>query len=496
MKKPTLILISALFAASNLIAQTYFTEALKFIQTFPSGTARSSSMGGAFGALGGDMYSLSVNPAGLGVYRKSELVFTPSYSMQNTSASYYGTNREDFNNKFNINNLGFVTTIDSKKNSGFINFSFGFAYNQLKNFNNNILIEGNNYTSSLADKFIDDAWGMDPEDLDPFGARLAFDAFLMDTAEGTNYEYYALVPFPIDQRKTIETKGNIGEMSFSVGTNYNNVLYLGASFTTTRIYYDETSYHQEFDNDNLNDFDNFNYEYTYNSIGTGYGLKLGFIAKPVEFIRFGGSFQFPTVFKLSEEYDAYMFSRFDNGDTYSVDPTYSDGSLIEFGSFDYKLLTPFKTTGSLGFQFGKIGLLSIDAEYIDYSKARLRNRNYNYDFNPDNSGIQDALRKVLNIRTGGEIRFNQVSVRGGFAYFPSPYQKNEINEKSSYTDITGGLGIREKNFFIDLGLVYTMHKEKYNVYHSYSEYYSDYSDNIAAMKQNNLRILATVGFRF
>lgn len=31
-------------------------------------------MGGAFGALGGDISGIAINPAGIGVYQKSEIV--------------------------------------------------------------------------------------------------------------------------------------------------------------------------------------------------------------------------------------------------------------------------------------------------------------------------------------------------------------------------------------------------------------------------------------
>jgi len=135
-------------------------------------------------------------------------------------------------------------------------------------------------------------------------------------------------------------------------------------------------------------------------------------------------------------------------------------------------------------------LLSVDAEYINYSKMRLRNGSYGEDFNTDNDNIRGAAGKVLNIRTGGEIRINQVSVRGGFAYFPSPYKDGELNSTSNHYDISGGIGIREKNFFIDLGAVYTLHKEKYNLYND------GLRDNIASFDQDNFRILTTVGFRF
>jgi len=486
MKKSIIFFIS-LFVASNLMAQVYFTEAMKFSQTFPVGTARSAGMGGAFGALGGDMYSLSANPAGLGVYRKSEIVITPSYNMKNTTASYFGSKKDEFNNKFNLNNFGYVAAINSKKSTGFVGASFGISYNQLKNFSNNIIIAGVNENSSLADEWWFDADGRDPEVLDPFGSRLAFDAYLIDTV---NSDYLINVPLPIRQRKSIETSGSIGELAFSFGTNFSNVLYLGASILINTLQSDETTYHYEYDFQNLDIIDNFMYQNELHTHGRGYGFKLGFIARPVEYIRFGGAFQFPTTYRLSEEYNAYLESNFDDGSYYPVSPTYSDGSLIDIGAFDYTLVTPAKATGSLGFLFGKIGLLSVDAEYINYSKMRLRNGSYGEDFNTDNDVIRDAAGKVLNIRTGGEIRINQVSVRGGFAYFPSPYEDGELNSTANHYDISGGIGIREKNFFIDLGAVYTLHKEKYNLYND------GIRDNIASFDQGNFRILTTIGFRF
>jgi hypothetical protein len=407
--------------------------------------------------------------------------------MNNTTVNYFNRKKDDFSNKFNISNFGYVGTINSRKSSGFVSASFGISYNQLKNFNNNIIIEGVNENSSLADWFWFDANNQDPELLDPFGTRLAFDAYLIDTIDNG---YIINVPLPVRQRKTIETSGNLGEVAISFGTNFGNVFYLGGSILINSLKYKETSYHNEYDFQNLDAIDNFMYQQDLQTHGSGYGFKLGFIARPVEFIRFGGAFQFPTTYRLSEEYNAYMESNFDDGSYFPVSPTYSDGSLIDIGAFDYTLITPAKTTGSLGFLFGKIGLLSIDAEYMNYSKMRLRNGSYGEDFNDDNDIISDKTGKVLNIRTGGEIRINQVSLRGGFAYFPSPYKDGELNSSADHYDICGGIGIRDKNFFIDLGAVYTLHKEKYNLYYDGSR------DNIASFDQDNLKFLATIGFRF
>jgi len=452
-------------------------------------------MGGAFGALGADMYSLSSNPAGLGVFRKSEFTITPSFNYANTGAKYYSDNSEDFLYKVNLSNIGYVAAYNTNKTDGWVSANFGVAYNRIKDFNENRLIEGFNTNSSRVDGFLDDAIGNDPETLDPFSTRLAFDAYLIDTAPGSNFDYVTPLPLQIFQRNTISTSGGMGEWAFSFGTNFSYKLYLGASLGITSIRYNENNDFEEMDTQNQSDLNNFTFHNELKTRGTGYTFKFGFILRPVEFLRFGGAIQLPTVYRISEEYNAHMDSYFDDGSHYSVSPTFSDGSIIDFGSFDYKLVTPFKSTGNLAFLFGNAGLISVDAEYINYNKMRLREPS-DGNFYYDNNIIQDDFRNVLNIRAGGELRFDQIAVRAGYAYFPSPYKSGTLNEKANRSDVSAGFGIRDNDFFIDLAGVYTLQKENYNLYTSYSEVLGYTSDNIADLNRNRLRIIATVGFRF
>ena len=72
--------------AGQLSAQGVF-DALRFNDNSINGTARYMSMAGAFGALGGDPTSILDKPAGLSIYRGSEVTFTlnaiPSVSESN-----------------------------------------------------------------------------------------------------------------------------------------------------------------------------------------------------------------------------------------------------------------------------------------------------------------------------------------------------------------------------------------------------------------------------
>jgi len=200
----------------------------------------------------------------------------------------------------------------------------------------------------------------------------------------------------------------------------------------------------------------------------------------------GGSMHIPTYYNIEEEYYATMTSRFDNGDEYQASPTNVDGTLIDVGAFEYKLVTPLRAMGGLSVQIGKMGLVAADVEYVDYSNIRYRNKDAYDDMGEYNREIQDEYKSVLNIKAGGEWRFGQLSVRAGGGYYPSPYASGTLNQKTDYTEITGGVGYRDKNFFVDLGVSALMQDEKYTLYYN----------NIADLDLNRYKFITTFGFRF
>ncbi len=487
MKKVTIIIAGVLLGlVSN--AQNY-VDALRYSQLFPTGTARNLSVGGAFGTFGGDMSSFYTNPAGLGVYRKSEFTFTPGYNYTKNNANYYNHNSEDFMNKLSLDNIGFVSSYNNKKSQGLVGFNFGFAYNRLKDFNNNIVISGDNPNSSFVDYFLSYANGTSPDYLDGYWEWLAYDGMLIDTIPGSGNQYDTPVPVSVSQRRTLTTKGGIGGWDFGFGMNYSNVLYFGAAMSIVHLNYSEINDQYDYDLTNFSDFRNFTFTQDLSAKGTGVNFRLGLIARPVEFLRLGVSIQTPTWYSIEDRFYTTLHSEF-TGNSYTVYPKDYNGNSLGDLVTDYKLVTPFKSTGSIGFQFGKMGLLSFEAEYINYEAMRLREGYDGYNYATENDDITNTFRNVLNLKTGGEIRFGNIAVRGGFAYFPSPYEQDELNKDANYMNISTGIGLRDKNFFIDLGGVYVMHKEKYNLY-TYPG-----GDNIADLNLKNIRLLATVGFRF
>ena len=70
------IIIAALAPLPLLMGAQTAYDAYQISRYDLRGTARFMSMGGAFGALGGDLSVLGQNPGGIGVYRKSDIGIT------------------------------------------------------------------------------------------------------------------------------------------------------------------------------------------------------------------------------------------------------------------------------------------------------------------------------------------------------------------------------------------------------------------------------------
>ncbi|MBL4653139.1 MAG: hypothetical protein JKY53_09810 [Flavobacteriales bacterium] len=131
------------------------TDALRYSSLHFGGTARYNSMGGAFGALGGDLSSASLNPAGIGVYRSSEFSFSPTLLSNYSTTKHYGNNASDFKLNLNFNGIGYLWSIDvSQGLTGWQKVNMAFGYNRIANFNNRYYAQGVNNQSSAIDQWV------------------------------------------------------------------------------------------------------------------------------------------------------------------------------------------------------------------------------------------------------------------------------------------------------------------------------------------------------
>ncbi len=491
--KRTIIILGLLVLTGYLARPQNQVDALRYSFTTPGGTARFTGMAGAFNAVGADISTLNTNPAGIGFFNSSEFTLSASVFASNTSSTYLNETRTDNNSNFNIPNVGFVYTIPVNENqevSGWRNVQFGFGLVRTNDFYNRIALGGTNPDNSLLDAYVDWANGNASDELGPFDTDLAYQTYLIDPIPGT-LDYSNRAPLypngtiaPVNQTKNIRTEGYMNEIDFSIGTNYSDKLYLGVSIGLPYLRYFEESRYEETNTvapDDTNTFDRFTKYDWLDTRGNGYNFKFGLIYRPVDLIRIGVAYQTPTWFNnMDDEYNSTMNSYLNNGKDYN----YSS----PLGVYEYKLETPWRAMGSLAFIFGQRGLINVDYEFVDYSSARLKGKSY--DYYDENQEISMVYRPVSNIRAGGELRLSDhFSVRGGYGYYASPYDK-ELNDGKRQV-VAAGIGYRSKSFYIDFG---------YNHIRSAEDYYLYASETTQAppagieTKQNNY--ILTVGMKY
>jgi hypothetical protein len=505
MKRLYIIILLFIIIKSGVIAQNILeSDMLRFSQTYPWGTARAMGLSGAFGALGADQSCMSINPAGIGLFRSSDLALTLSMN-SNTADATWGSKTSDFSNIFNIGNIGYVYASNTNKEEGWVGFSIGFGYNRLNDFNQNITMKNPSGTSSLLDEFVyyanDRGAGPLPvSSLDSHYEGLAYEYMALDDSYYTDGRYHS--DFTIDgnqygqyQERKRQIKGGVGEYVFSVAGNYSNKFYIGATIGIDKLSYEDIYDHTE-NTDNISNFpylNSFTFSEHRNAYGTGCNVKIGAIYKPFDFLRLGLAFHTPTFYNITSEFytsiDTYLKS---NGS----DPTYFGGST-EIRTENNNLQTPWKTIVSAAFVFPKYGLLSVDYERLNYKNMRLSGDNIQY----QNDNVKSDYLAVNNLKVGAEIKlFGDLSVRGGLGLYQTPYQQSDLKSIKT-TSYSAGIGYRGKSFYADLAYVIMKYPEKYLLY-EYTEVNNngtiEYVKNpaIANVDYQLNRIVATIGFRF
>ncbi|GEC71925.1 Outer membrane protein transport protein (OMPP1/FadL/TodX) [Flavobacterium flevense] len=475
--KKYLYLILAGFTFSAVQSQE-LVDALRYSQDNPNGSARYRAMSGAFGALGGDLSSLNVNPAGSAVFNNNQLAFSFSNVDTKNKSNYFGTNMTGKDNSFDINQAGAVFVFNNRSQSNWTKIALAINYEQTNNFNNAIISAGTNPTNSVGDYFLYYANGDSRRNLAavPLGTIRNFDYYQLDYVKQQaflGYEGYLINPVTEDdnntqyttnvpaggnyyQENTITSEGYNGKLSFNAATSYKDKLYLGLTLNSHFTDFRQNTLFYE-DNDNANnnivDLINTSFENEIYTYGSGFSFQLGAIAKLNEEVRLGLSYESPTWNKFNDEVRQNLFSTIQNYEN-NNNP---NEEVINPDSFQttiydtYKLKTPGKITGSIAYVFNKKGLISLDYGYKDYSSIE-------YSMERDtrnpyiNSDISEQLRGASEIRLGGEYKIERLSLRAGYRFEGSPYK-----DKTTVGDLNGfsaGLGYNFGGTKVDLSYAY------------------------------------------
>jgi len=480
---------------SGIIAQNV-DDALRYSQLFYGGTARFMSMGGAFTALGGDLSSISLNPAGTGIYRSSEFSFTPQLFYNNTSSLWNNSSTKNFKYLLNLSQIGIVSNLISTGNeTGLVSLNVAYSFNKTNNFNENTTISGISNNSSMADYWVSRANGYTKMNI-PDDAWAANQTCLIDTLSGSNdlygtiFSHYGSETFSVygqKIRREISNFGFTGEHAFSIGANYSNKYYFGATLGISTLRYTGHYEHLEDDVDNVvYDLTNFTYADHLEATGTGYSLSLGTIIKPVEFLRIGLSLHSPIIYRISEDYFDNLTSNFDT----KVDGVDQYLHTNNPTPYKYTFTTPFRLNAGVAYQIKKLAIISADYEFVDYRMSQFSNAIDNQSYADENSDIRDMFKSASNLKLGVEFRFNIIYLRGGYGHYGKAFNQNADNKDLDYNSYSFGIGIRQQNFYFDMGFIALSSSGKYYMYDDPS-----YLEPVT-IKTNKDTFAMTAGFKF
>jgi hypothetical protein len=508
MKKLIFLSVILLSCSLSVISQN-IDDALRYSEQIQSGTGRFNSMAGAFAALGGDLSTLSQNPAGIGVYRSSEFSFTPIMYSGKSISYFKSNNTEDENFKFNASQLGVVYSFSSSnRERGLVSLNFGYSMNMMNNYDQSAIIRGIGNNSSMSDYWANVASNGYPGGGGYYSDELAenvpdtylaWSTYLIDTASnlrttyGSAFSNYGGEASVYGQtiKRLISNSGYSRENDFSIGANISDKLYLGATFGFANFEYRSTYQHSESVPAELglsSLLSSFNYTLTYSNTASGFNFKLGAIYRPVESLRLAFAYHTPTNYRV----DAYVsdnMSTYFTGVTDRRDKTsYSISNTASV--FEYRLKTPSRALFGLAYQIANLGMVSVDYELVDYGRAKFYETGDGYDYTDHNYDVRNYLGTANNIRAGAEIRVSNLYFRGGYAYYGSPWIDGDYNSGKSKNLIATGLGFRSGSFMIDFSYSLLIAPQTYILYNAPAE------TAIADIDNTTNSFALTLGYRF
>ena len=480
MKRTRWIIWAAILAVGTATAQTSYNrdmggllidrdvmtpaDLLGLSQTqFNFGTSRAMAMAGAFTSLGADASSMAINPAGLGMYRKNEVTFTPMMTFARSTtpdAGAYGGNRT---NRFSASNLSVVINAVNRT-CGLIGLSIGFGYNRIADFNYDYSYQRSGQAATVADvyarqmvwnrisknDFYDDGgqgnWNWDRIAPQYWNAALAYRAYMIDqTGENAWAPTWIGNGADITHYTTVKSRGSAGEFAMSVGANIENKLYVGATVGIQsihrKLYVDYAEDYRYADPSTEHPYGtdpSLDYQLLYAKLnqamiinGAGVNLKVGLVYRPIPGLRIGAAFHTPTYYSLDRKYQSSAASMaFANRNT---DPNVRPDSKGYISSGTENMTTPllydenpdgwsFTTPARLllgaSYTFGSRAILSVDYERDWYNGIRMSDNPIGTELKHSyKQTFRDMLKGSNIVRAGAEFKaLPGLALRAGFGY--------------------------------------------------------------------------------
>lgn len=540
MKIQYYLLAATLFSLPVAAQETY--ENANLTSTDLNGTARYVGMGGAMEALGADVSTIGSNPAGIGLFRRSQLSVSGGLLMQ-SNGKEYGDGKKT---NASFDQIGFVYTTRASRGS---NLNFGFNYTKGKNFDfllnaSGKLGNGSQNNQSYLKHVLgsENYGGFDVRKKDDayigFASPQAnfvswtwnqldylyFNTLLPDATTAGKFNNYLADSYTFDKAST----GYVGNYDFNISGSIQDQFYLGLTFGLKDVHYDSESRYNERLSNGVGDVSVLDIR---RITGTGFDITAGIIVRPIASspFRIGAYVKTPTWYDLT------------TSNVTRIDRNTNTGGKNDWGkvpnSYDYKLWTPWKFGLSLGHTVGNYLALGLTYEFEDHSTldSRINDGGYYNDYygtyyetssadKSMNKHTKQALKGVSTLKMGAEYKpTSNLALRLGYNYISPKYNKDAQKDPtivspgsaySSSTDFvnwdstnrfTFGIGYQINKFNVDLAYQYSIQKGtfypfstmNFSIHDTATGNTTSYSNQAVGAKVDNNRgqLLLTVGYR-
>ena len=540
MKIQYYLLAATLFSLPVAAQETY--ENANLTSTDLNGTARYVGMGGAMEALGADVSTIGSNPAGIGLFRRSQLSVSGGLLMQ-SNGKEYGDGKKT---NASFDQIGFVYTTRASRGS---NLNFGFNYTKGKNFDfllnaSGKLGNGSQNNQSYLKHVLgsENYGGFDVRKKDDayigFASPQAnfvswtwnqldylyFNTLLPDATTAGKFNNYLADSYTFDKAST----GYVGNYDFNISGSIQDQFYLGLTFGLKDVHYDSESRYNERLSNGIGDVSVLDIR---RITGTGFDITAGIIVRPIASspFRIGAYVKTPTWYDLT------------TSNVTRIDRNTNTGGKNDWGevpnSYDYKLWTPWKFGLSLGHTVGNYLALGLTYEFEDHSTldSRINDGGYYNDHygtyyetssadKSMNKHTKQALKGVSTLKMGAEYKpTSNLALRLGYNYISPKYNKDAQKDPtivspgsaySSSTDFvnwdstnrfTFGIGYQINKFNVDLAYQYSIQKGtfypfstmNFSIHDTATGNTTSYSNQAVGAKVDNNRgqLLLTVSYR-
>ncbi len=520
-KKITLVIWGWLIATIPLSAQTIYDGATLTKKDL-NGTARFVSMGGAMGALGGDLSTMGTNPAGTAIFRTSDASLSFGFSSFDTESDYSGYKRSSSKLKGSFDNAGFVISSKVGNATALRYVNFGINYKRAKSFYKNMRMHGNLGDYTQTDYMAAQAYGLTNWSGNIYTnseigwlSALGYDGYLITDliaySEGSsvpsNYEPYTVNGAQVRNLNGdlmyitpgdyggmylggtgtfhSQERGGIDQFDFNLSFNIKDRAYVGLSIGTYLVDYRKyTFYDEDYGNGQGYDLQSWN-----RIDGSGFDIKIGAIVRPFEYspLRIGFAIHTPTFYNLDYKTNARLEADVLNELDVTNESGVESGQIGNYDIDTYDILkgdmvrhfrfhTPWTYNLSVGYTVGKSLALGAEYEYQNYSTMKFKDREgYSDTFDFENS-TTSMLKGVSTLRVGAELKLTQrFALRAGYNFISTAFKDNAYKDLAynsiqtdtdfanakSMNNCTAGIGFRGSLFYVDLAYKFSTYKEHF-----------------------------------